>query len=185
MLKTFFIASIALCYIVVTAISAQDPARKTVEKLTAEQIEKKFYRGWLATEHTASGKSTKDPYKLFGYEFSKDGTYSWGRRGELSAGGTPSVEIDVTTEPMRLLFTAGTGYQRKQLQTKTDRIQIRPGIFQFDGDNLILVVGEHWIVERKLEQGKDYAERPNEFKSTSDNKFMLTILKPAQIYDQD
>ena len=61
---------------------------------------------------------------------------------------------------------------------------INPGIFQFEGETLVVVVN-HWLPEKELEKGKDYPERPTEFKSTKENKWQLSKFKPAECYDQD
>jgi hypothetical protein len=151
-------------------------------KSKSDQIEKKFYRCWLETERVTAGVSSKDPFELVGIEYSKNGTWSWGRRGELSTGlGMPAVNIDTTSDPMRFEYL---GLGEKAAPMQVSKRKIKPGIFKFEGDNLVVIVNE-WMFDKVLEKGKDYAERPTEFKSTKENKWTLSIMKPAEYLAQD
>ena len=152
---------------------AQTPTPKkagAVVKLTKEQIEKKFYRSWLGIEQIDSGVSTKDPTELYGCEFSKAGTSSWQVRGDPSQDGTPAVRIDASTDPMRLDFIAGS-YGPLVARKKGENREIRPGIFKFEGDNLVIVT-KRWVSEKDFEAGEDYPDRPTEFKSDNGRHLM-------------
>ena len=74
------------------------------------------------------------------------------------------------------------GDTREVAPSKREMIQL--GICRFDGDKLVLVVAP-WQMLAPPENGKDYAERPTEFKSTKENKWQLSKFKPAECYDQD
>ena len=166
---------------------AQTPTPKkavTVVKLTKEQVEKKLYRSWLEIEIIDSGKSSKDRTELFGREFSTAGTWSWVSRGDPSQSGTAAVRIDVSADPMRLDFIAGSGYGVIVIRKKGENREIRPGIFKFEGDNLV-IVSKRWVFEKDLEAGEDYPDRPTEFQSTKENKYMLAIMKPATFAEQE
>ena len=152
-------------------------------KLTKEQVEKKLYRSWLEIEIIDSGKSSKDRTELFGREFSTAGTWSWVSRGDPSQSGTAAVRIDVSADPMRLDFIAGS-YGPLVARKKGENREIRPGIFKFEGDNLV-IVSKRWVSEKDLEAGKDYPDRPTEFTSTKENKYLLTIMKPATFAKQE
>ncbi len=167
-------------------LCAQTPTPKkadAVVKLTKEQVEKKLYRSWLGIERIDSGESTKDPTTLQGREFSKAGLSSWQVRGDPSQDGTPAVRIDASTDPMRLDFIAGS-YGPLVARKKGENREIRPGIFKFEGDNLVIVT-KRWVSEKDFEAGEDYPDRPTEFKSTKENKYLLSIMKPATYAEQE
>ena len=151
------------------------------EKLAPDALKKKFFRCWLEMERVDAGVTIKEPIKLYGLQFATDAYWVWNRRGgELSAGGgPPGVRFDPTTEPMRVDILGDT---REVAPSKREMIQVE--ICQFDGDKLVLVVAP-WQMLAPPENGKDYAERPTEFKSTKENKWKLRKLKPAEFYDQD
>ncbi len=184
MLKAIFIAT--AMSIIAGTLCAQTPTPKkadAVVKLTKEQVEKKLYRSWLGIQQIDSGESTKDPTKLYGCEFSKAGTSGWQARGDQSQSGTPAVRIDVSADPMRLDFIAGS-YGPLVARKKGENREIRPGIFKFEGDNLVIVTNR-WVFEKDLEAGEDYPDRPTEFRSTKENKYMLAIMKPATFAEQE
>ena len=184
MLKAILVA-IAMCVTAGTHC-AQTPTPKKADadvKLTKEQVEKKLYRSWLEIEIIDSGKSSKDRTELFGREFSKAGTSSWVSRGDPSQSGTPAVRIDVSADPMRLDFIAGS-YGPLVVRKKGENREIRPGIFKFEGDNLV-IVSKRWVFEKDLEAGEDYPDRPTEFQSTKENKYLLSIMKPATFAEQE
>ncbi len=159
-----------------TANSAEPPK----VKLAPDALKKKFFRCWLEMERVDAGETIKDPFELIGLQFAVDGYWLWNRRGELAAGGgLPGVRFDPTTEPMRVDILSGT---REVAPSKREMLQL--GICRFDGEKLILVVTP-WQMIAPPEKGKDYAERPTEFKSTKENKWKLRKLKPAEFYDQD
>lgn len=157
-------------------VSASEPMPKP------QAIEEQFYRSWLVIESLESGKSTKDPEKLNGNKYDKTGRWSWGRRGELTAGsGDLAPRINVKTEPMRLDFPSILpGKPGREEQTI-----ILPCIFKFDGGNLVVVYGKKWIKERELKDKEDYEGRPTEFKSTKENGLSIDIMSPCSFYDQD
>jgi hypothetical protein len=62
---------------------------------------------------------------------------------------------------------------------------VRPCVFKFDGDNLVIAYGEAWTVEKDFKKGEDYPERPKEFKSTKENKLTVTTMKPCGFWDTD
>ncbi len=164
----------------ILAIGVANSAAPPKEKLAPDALKKKFFRCWLEMERVDAGETIKDPFELVGLQFAADGYWLWNRRGELAAGGgLPGVRFDPTTEPMRVDILSGT---REVAPSKREMLQL--GICQFDGEKLILVVAP-WQMLAPPEKGKDYAERPTEFKSTKENKWKLRKLKPAEFYDQD
>ncbi len=184
MIKSILIV-VALCVTSHVAY-AQTPTPKkagVAVKLTKEQVEKNLYRSCLGIERIDSGESTKDPTTLQGREFSKAGLSSWQVRGDPSQDGTPAVRIDVSADPMRLDFIAGN-YGPLVARKKGENREIRPGIFKFDGDNLVIVT-KRWVSEKDFEAGEDYPDRPTEFTSTKENKYLLTIMKPATFAEQE
>lgn len=165
------------------ATSAESPKEKLApadKQKQADALKKKFYRCWLETERVDAGVTVKDPFELIGLQFATDAYWVWGRRGELSAGSElPGVRFDPTTDPMRVDIPSRT---REAPPSKREMIQV--GICRFDGDKLDLAVAP-WRMLAPPEEGKDYAERPTEFKSTKENKWTIRKLKPAEFYDQD
>jgi hypothetical protein len=71
-----------------------------------EKVRERFFRCWLETEEMREGTRMTDAGKLNVNEYTIDNkSWSWGRRGERSAGsGSPGVRIDPTTDPMRIVF---------------------------------------------------------------------------------
>ena len=171
------ILAVVMILAVGVATSAEPPPKV---KLTPDALKKKFFRCWLEMERVDAGVTIKEPIKLYGLLFATDGYWVWNRRGELAAGGgLPGVRFDPTTEPMRVDILGDT---REVAPSKREMIQV--GICRFDGDKLVLVVAP-WQMLAPPEKGKDYPERPTEFKSTKENKWQMSKLKPAEYYDQD
>lgn len=143
-------------------------------KPTPEQIRGQFYGVWLEEEKTAGGKRTTDPFGLCGLLFEEKKWYAWGRRGELSAAWADrGVRVDTAADPMRFDMLDGTD-------------SIKPGIFKFDGDKLVVALPANWKRERMLRKGEDYTARPTEFKSTKDDGVDVYILRRGTaMYDQD
>ncbi len=171
----------AILAVMILAFGVANSAEPPKEKLAPDALKKKFYRCWLEMERVDAGVTIKEPIKLYGLQFATDAYWVWNRRGgELSAGGgPPGVRFDPTTEPMRVDILGDT---REVAPSKREMIQV--GICQFDGEKLILVVAP-WQMLAPPEKGKDYSERPTEFKSTKENKWQMSKLKPAEFYDQD
>lgn len=168
-----------------TLLLAADPPAKKDDPF--EKVRKQFYRCWLETEQVEAGVRVTDPERLNGSEFDPSYSASWGRRGELSQGiQKPGPRIDPTADPMRVDFR-GEGRSRSFNGDKGDEIVpiVRPCIFKFDGDNLVIAYGETWVVEKELKKGEDYAERPKDFTSTKENKRTVTTMKPCSKWDQD
>lgn len=166
---------------------AADPPRKGVKEDPAEKIRKQFYQCWLEIEEVIAGVRITDPNKLNGNEFTPDKRWSWGRRGELAAGpGEPGIRIDVTSDPMRADFF-GEGRSRNFGGDKGNEMVtvVRPCIFKFDGDKLVIAYGDAWVVEKELKKGEDYPGRPTDFTSTKENKRTVTTMKPCGKWDQD
>ena len=118
-------------------------------------------------ERVRAGERTTDPFDLFGWDVGQREWSMWVRRGELSATGSKrAVQVDAATDPMRfdLLDEGGA---------------IKPGIFRFDGDKLVIAVVDHWVKQRKLAKGEDHPARPKGFKSTKDNGVAVYILRRA------
>ncbi|MBA4064340.1 MAG: hypothetical protein C0501_11635 [Isosphaera sp.] len=151
-------------------VAADPPAER---KRDPEEAGRQFYGVWLQEEQTVGGKRTTDPSYLCGFLFGGDKWYAWDRRGESSAARADrGVRVDATADPMRFDMLDGTD-------------GIRPGIFKFDGEKLIVALAD-WTKERKLGKGEDYPARPKEFNSTKDNGVQVYVLRRGKaMYDQD
>ena len=143
-------------------------------KPNPEQIRRRFYGVWLEEEKTAGGKRTTDPSHLCGLLFEEEKWYAWGRRGESSAARADrGVRLGPAADPMRFDMLDGTD-------------SVKPGIFKFDGDKLVVALPANWARERKLGKGEDYPDRPKEFKSTKDNGVEVYVLRRGTaMYEQD
>jgi hypothetical protein len=178
LLPLLFLAAV---FGVTSALAQPDPPAEPAaprEKPKPEDVRERFYRCWLELERVEAGKRITDPEHLCGEEYTEDGYWGWGRRGELAAGpGERGVRIDPTTDPMRVEFLGGTHSAPLPKEPHAN-----PGIFKFEGDKLIVVTGG-WTKERP--RGQDYPNRPKEFVSTKENGYTLSVYKPCNKYDQD
>jgi uncharacterized protein (TIGR03067 family) len=139
-------------------------------KVTPAQARQRFYGVWVEEERVRAGKRTTDAFDLFGWDFGEREWSTWVRRGELSAAGSKhGVRVDAATDPMRFDLLAESG-------------AIKPGIFKFDGDKLVIATPVHWAKERNLGKGEDHQARPTEFKSTKDNGVEVFILRRGSGY---
>ena len=139
-----------------------------------------MFRSWLAIERIQDGSVTIDPDELDGSLFATDRYETWIRRGELSPARGGAVRIDATVSPMRMDLLGdlqGSGGDRHR--------NVRPCIFKFDGDHVVIAYGKGWVKERKFKADDDSKGRPTEFKSTKENGFMVETLKPCKYLDQD
>ena len=154
-----------------SGLAADPPADR---KLTPVQVRERVHGVWIEEERTTGGKRTAGPAGLVGYLFGPDKWCSWDRRGELSAAWADrGVRVDPTTDPMRFDLLDGTD-------------AIKPGIFKFDGDKLVVALAADWKPERKLGKGEDYPTRPKEFRSTRDNGVEVSVLRRGKaMYDVD
>lgn len=137
-------------------------------------------QSWLTIERAVAGTVIKDPEKLDGTSFLKDGYSAWPRRGELSATRGGTIHIDASTIPTRLDFVTderGSGTEKYR--------NVMPNIFKFDGDKLVIAYGKTWVKQRILKDKEDYEGRPTEFKSTKENGLTIEIMKPCNLFDQD
>jgi uncharacterized protein (TIGR03067 family) len=150
-------------------------------KANPDEVRRRFYQCWLEIERVDSGVTTRDPNNLCGVQFGEGEYWVWGRRGELAAGGgtTHRVRIDPTARPMRVDIFSGT---RDVPPGKRETVQL--GIFKFEGDKLIVAVAPWYSLEPPA-KGKDYPERPKEFRSTRENKVMLSTYTPTEFYGVD
>jgi hypothetical protein len=72
------------------------------------------------------------------------------------------------------------------LDTGMDGGVIKPGIFKFDGDKLVIAVVDRWFAEKPLAKGADHPRRPTEFTSTKTNGVAVYVLyRGKYFYDQD
>jgi uncharacterized protein (TIGR03067 family) len=153
------------------AVAGDPPADR---RPTPEQVRERFYGVWVEAERTAGGRRTTDPAGLTGYLLGPDRWCSWDRRGELSASWADrGVRVDPAADPMRFDLLDGTD-------------GIKPGIFKFDGDELVIALAADWKRERKPGAGEDYPARPKEFRSTKDNGVAVSVLRRGKgMYDID
>jgi uncharacterized protein (TIGR03067 family) len=86
------------------------------------------------------------------------------------------VRVDATARPMRFdLLDTGMGGG-----------VVKPGIFKFDGDRLVIAVADRWFEEKPLAKGMDHPRRPTEFESTKTNGVAVYVLyRGKYFYDQD
>jgi hypothetical protein len=176
--------TLLVCLTAGTASTQEKATKPKTENPTsdnADAITKKFYRSWLEVEREAAGKSTKDPFKLYGVKYAENDYSVWLRRGELSTANdtVPGVRFDPTSNPMRVDILGGV---RDVPPGKRQSIQL--GICKFEKENLVIVLAP-WQMLAPPEKGKDYAERPTEFKTTKENKWTLSIMKPSEFFAQD
>ena len=165
---------LALAFVCGNVICADKPDHKSLES--------RFYRSWLAVEVIERGVSTKEPDQLYGTTFSKDAHYSWGRRGELSAG-APGVgpRIDTVSDPMKVDFINDEG---KGKDGKTI-LRVLPCIFKFEGNKLVIASGTQWTLLNDKKAGEDYQGRPTKFESTKTNGVRVVFFEPCSHLDQD
>jgi hypothetical protein len=178
---------LALVVSIAAAVTLAADPPKLEKKDKIADIKRRFYQCWLEIESIDAGMNITDPNRLTGNEFDPEHFRCWGRRGELSASfDKPGPRIDPTTDPMRVDFV-GRGPSRNFGGTKGDEevTVMRPCLFKFDGDNLVIAYADRWTVEKKFKEGEDYPERPKDFTSTKENKRTVTTMKVCGFYDQD
>ena len=172
------LAVLALCAVAPPPAGGGDPPGGKVAGPDA--VRKALYRCWLEVESVEAGTQIAGPDGLCGHQFAPDIWYCWDRRGELAIGpGRNGPRIDPSATPMRVELRGGTPGR-----PVVGAPAVRPGIFKFDGDKLILALGP-WTEERAWGKGEDYPKRPKEFMSTKDNGVTLLTHKPCDLYDQD
>ena len=109
--------------------AADPPADR---KPAPDQIRERFHGVWLVEVRTAGGERAVGPDRMVGYLFGADRWYAWDRRGESSAARAErGVRINPTAGPMRFDLLDGAD-------------GIRPGIFKFDGDRLVIALAG-WV----------------------------------------
>jgi hypothetical protein len=185
-MRTFVL--IALLTFVALIVAADPPGKPHEKDKTAANVRERFFRCWLETEEVREGTRFIDAGKLNVNEYTIDNkSWSWGRRGKMSAGsGSPGVRIDPTTDPMRVEFF-DEGSSRNFGGDEGDKVVpvVRPCIFKFDGENLVIAYSGQWTVEKEFKKGEDYPQRPTGFKSTKENKLTVTTMKPCGKWDTD
>jgi hypothetical protein len=146
---------------------------------SAQEVRRRFFRCWLEVERIDAGRRITDPGHLTGIELTQDGYWCWGRVGELAAGpGERGVRLDATARPMRVDFLGGT---RGVALPKAP--SVNPGIFKFEGDKLVIVLGG-WTKASARPPGGDFPNRPRAFRSTKESRSILQVFTPCQKYDQ-
>ena len=180
--------ALGLVFLAASLVIAADPP--AMKEDVADKARKQFYQCWLAVEKMKSGVRDTDPDSLSACEFTPDELADWPRRGELSQRVVrPGPRIDPTTDPMRLdLRSEGyvDGFKGGRVAREDEKlIRVKPCIFKFDGDNLVIAYGVGWYPEKEFKKGEDYAERPKDFTSTKENTRTVETLKPCSKWDQD
>ena len=147
----------------------------------AEVKERLFKTSWLEVKRISAGKEIVDPEQLCCINIGLKESSSWGRRGELSAAPMPPHRIDATTQPMRIATVSDPTLDKNGKRI----VRVRPCIFKFEDDMLIIAGREAWPEEQTFDKGKDYPERPRDFTSTKENKVIVQFFRPCRYYDQD
>jgi hypothetical protein len=184
---------IAIAPVAVTMAADPPKDARVDEQAKAEKARKRFFSEWLEIERLEGGTKITDPEKLFGQQFTPDGTGTWARRGELSVRPEkPGPRVDTTVTPMRVDFfsrvrTPESAKNRNAFVIREDEIMtvVHPCIFKFEDGNLVIAEGDTRVPERELKKGEDYPGRPTDFTSTKENKRTVTTMKPCSFWDQD
>jgi hypothetical protein len=132
---------------------------------------------WLEVERIIKGRSDTKPDYLCGYKFDSSTWHLWARDGELQPL-NDKCRIDTSTKPYRIdLF----GTQR----TGSPTPKVKVGIFKIEQGRLILATSAQWVEVRKWPKGKDYPNRPRDFKSTKDNDVRVSVMVRCEYLDQE
>lgn len=151
----------------ILAIASADDRRNPKARLSQKEVEKRWADHWVEVE-VIEGGTKVDPFHYLGHSFVPDpkegGAYAnWPLTGELVLSRTPcSIVLDAKPEPMRADFHGV--------------LQIVPGIFRFEGDDLVWVTPKENGVMRKGPFGKPLV-RPTDFTSTKENGHVVRRLK--------
>ena len=138
------------------------------KRRSPERVREQLYGIWIEQERVRSGAS-RGPFALLGWDFRVREWSVWLRRGELSATGSKrGVRVDATAAC------------RSARSTGMDGGVLKPGIFKFDGDGLVIAVVDRWYPEKPLATGADHPNRPTEFQSTKANGVAVYVLEPRR-----
>lgn len=152
------------------ALGATAPVPKP-KPPTQKEIEAKVFGSWYEYDGVYRGRPMSDGFEPFGWKFGRGDAAIWQFGGELSAGEFPGgVKIDITKTPWRLDMHD---------RTNKDSVVVIPGIFKFDGSDLIWATGPtgRWAA---LSPTGEYSTRPKDFTSTPDNGQVIRRLKRCE-----
>lgn len=138
---------------------------------TQKEIEAKVYGSWYEYDGVYGGRPMSDGFKPFGWKFGHEDSDTWELGGELSTGPCRGgVKIDITKTPWRIdIHCKGS-----------ESVSVRPGIFKFDGDDLIWATASSGRWHSAVSPTGEYSSRPKDFTSTPENQYEVRRLKRCE-----
>lgn len=169
MLVVLFIALPSVSFLLRPASLTATPVPKG-RRPTAEEVRIKVFSSWYEDTSVLAGKPWPEhTVEPLGWKFGPDLVNSWQITGELATSPyTGGAKIDVSREPWQLDIYS---------QQVDGSMWVLPGIFKFEGDNVVWVtppLNANW---HRLDPNGHYPGRPKEFTSTKDNKYTWRLLK--------